>query len=286
MYTPLNILTVGGDARLALAAELLRADGHTALSLACENAANVLPPPDPAAALAEADVLLLPVPAMAADGCIAAPLSREHIAPGDLFRRLRAGTLVAAGKVTRTLEDAAAAHSITLCDYAAREEFAVANAAPTAEGALELALRLLPITLADTNALILGAGRIAKLLMLKLRALGCNVTAAARRYSDIAWIRAFGCTPCPFPRVEDAMARADVVFNTVPAPVIGHAELARLAEGVPIIDLASAPGGVDATAARDFGANVIPALSLPGKVAPRTAARIITDTLYNILDER
>ena len=47
-----------------------------------------------------------------------------------------------------------------------------------------------------------------------------------------------------------------------------------------------ASAGVDFEAARLLGKNVIWALSLPGKVAPVTAGRIIYETVMNILEEQ
>ena len=52
-----------------------------------------------------------------------------------------------------------------------------------------------------------------------------------------------------------------------------------------IIDLASAPGGVDMDYAKQSRMNVIWALSLPGKVAPLTAGKIIKESIENILLE-
>ena len=43
--------------------------------------------------------------------------------------------------------------------------------------------------------------------------------------------------------------------------------------------------GVDFEKAKEMGIKTIWALSLPGKVAPVTAAGFIRDTVYNIIDE-
>lgn len=45
------------------------------------------------------------------------------------------------------------------------------------------------------------------------------------------------------------------------------------------------PTGVDFDAAARLGVKAIWALSLPGKVAPVTAGRVIKNTIYNILSE-
>ena len=75
------------------------------------------------------------------------------------------------------------------------------------------------------------------------------------------------------------------MINTVPARVLGEAELAELRPDCLVIDLASKPGGVDLDAAARLGKKVVWALSLPGKVAPVTAGRAIRTAIYNILSE-
>ena len=52
-----------------------------------------------------------------------------------------------------------------------------------------------------------------------------------------------------------------------------------------MIDLASLPGGVDFSAAQELGLKAVQALSLPGKTAPESAAEIIKQTVYTILEE-
>ena len=61
--------------------------------------------------------------------------------------------------------------------------------------------------------------------------------------------------------------------------------LDKTENNVIIIDLASAPGGVDFEYAKQKNRKVIFALSLPGKVAPETAGNIIANTVLSKLSE-
>ena len=112
------------------------------------------------------------------------------------------------------------------------------------------------------------------------------MTAAARRYSQLAWAKAFGCEALPMEALGDGLGTYDVIFNTVPAPVLDRALLARTGTDCVLLELASPPGGIDGEAARDLGRRLIPAPGLPGQVAPRTAAAILLDSIYHILEER
>ena len=71
-------------------------------------------------------------------------------------------------------------------DYAKREDFAYLNAVPTAEGAIQLAMEELPVTLAGAHCLVTGYGRVARALSELLVAMRANVTVAVRKCADSA----------------------------------------------------------------------------------------------------
>ncbi len=160
-----------------------------------------------------------------------------------------------------------------------------ANAVPTAEGALQIAMEELPITLHGARALVLGYGRIGSLLARRLHSLGAIVSVSARSYAAFAHIAAEGMQSLDTRMLTGQLGAFDVLFNTVPAKILGMSELAELHEDCLVIDLASKPGGVDFDGAQKLSRRVIWALSLPGKVAPISAAKAIRDTVYHILDE-
>lgn len=169
-------------------------------------------------------------------------------------------------------------------DYLNREELAVLNAVPTAEGAIEIAMRNHQRTINSSNCLVAGYGRIGKILSRLLAALGANVTVSARKIDDLTWIRLNGHNAINTEDIADS-GRYDIIFNTVPFMIFNKKTLAKVAKNALVIDLASAPGGVDFNAAEKLGITAIHALSLPGKVAPVTAGEIIKNTIINMIKE-
>lgn len=161
----------------------------------------------------------------------------------------------------------------------------IANTLPTAEGAIQIALEELPITLQGCRTLVLGYGRLGRTLAPRLTALGAKVSVAARKWSDLAWIEAAGCTAEHSGELRGWLCAFDLIINTIPSRLLGEEALAELKPGCLVIDLASKPGGVDWEAARRLGVRTVWALSLPGKVAPVTAGKSIRSTIYNILNE-
>ena len=165
-----------------------------------------------------------------------------------------------------------------------REELAIANSVPAAEGAIQLAMEELPITISGARCLITGYGRVGQALARLLVALGANVTVAARKFSDLARAQTLGCETLEIQHLENA-GDFDVIFNTVPVLLFSRDILQRMDRSTLLIDLASKPGGVDFTAAAELQLKTIWALSLPGRVAPKSAGFIIKNAILNMLKE-
>lgn len=285
MRNELNIWVVGGDMRQAKLAELLSEDGHTVHTWALERAEDVT---EPAQGLGEAhlaDCVVLPLPAVGEEGRLNAPLSAERVPLETVLDALRPGQVVCAGKVNPELQAQAETRGLRLFDYFQREELAVANAVPTAEGAVQIAMEELPVTLHGARVLVLGFGRLGKLAAHRFHALGARVSVAARKWADLAWAEAYGYTAEHIEHLDGYLCGYDLVVNTVPVRVLNATRLADLRPDCLVVDLASKPGGVDLETASAQGVRVIWALSLPGKVAPVTAGKIIRDTIYHILNE-
>ena len=279
-----NIWVAGGDPRQAALAGLLADDGHSVHTYALEQGQGMHCEPSMDGA-DRADCVVLPLPAAGADGRLNTPLLEESHDLGEVLDALRPGQLVCAGMAGEGLRRMAEERGLLLRDYFAREELAVLNAIPTAEGAIQIAMEELPVTLHGARVLVVGFGRLGKALAPRLRALGARVWVSARRYEQRAAAEGMGLGSEGVDRLSDWLCSDDLVFNTVPAPVLGVEELAALKEGALVIDLASRPGGVDMDAAAALGVRVIWALSLPGKVAPVTSGRYIKDTVYHIMEE-
>ncbi len=274
----------GGDRRQLAAAEALREDGHVVLLCCLEK----LEPEQTGLkkALGAADCVLLPLPALDREGGLNAPFSAQKVSAGELLDALRPGTALLGGRLTPRFRAMAAARWLTAVDYYEREELQITNAALTAEGALHLAMEETETSLLGARCLVIGYGRIGRLLAGRLRALGAEVTASARRPEDLAWIRAEGLRPAETGRLENCLPGQELVFNTVPAPVLGEERLRLLPPDALCIDLASAPGGVDAEAARRLGLRSIRALGLPGETAPKSAGLAVKETVCRILTEQ
>ncbi len=288
MKHELNIWVVGGDLRQAKLAQLLVKDGHTVHTYALGQPGEPVPglvAEDSLSHVDRADCVILPLTVSAGNGMLNAPLSLSEHPIAPVLDRLSPRQFVCGGRVDGETEVLARERGLTIHDYFAREELAVANAVPTAEGAVQLAMERLPITIHGARVLVIGFGRVGRLTAQRFQALGARVSVAARRYDHLAWAQAMGFGGEHLANLKEWLCGYDLIVNTVPAQVLGREELEDVRPDCLILDLASKPGGVDLGAAGALDLTVIWALALPGKVAPVTAGAAIRDTIYNMLRE-
>jgi len=240
---------------------------------------------DPFAAVDGIKVLIAPIANTDLEGRIFARL--DHGEPIDLTAILPAlapGTIVLIGVAKPIIAQLAEAYSLRLIETADIDEIAILNSIPTAEGAIQLGMEMLPITIHGSRCLVVGFGRCGQTLAGKLAALGAQVTVVDRSKARLARAVEMGLKPVLFAQLN-TVVDFDLIYNTVPALVLTEEYLKRLNPAVVIIDLAAAPGGVDFAAAQNLGIKAILALSLPGKVAPVTAGKILSKCIPPLLQE-
>lgn len=273
---------IGGDKRQLFCARSAADDGFGVFLAGfgkCENTLG-LKNTDIKTAVENADALIFPLPISKDGETVNAPFADKPILFGELKERIKKDQPVFCGMNGKLGSDALSGLK-TFC-YSSREEFAAANAVPTAEGAIEIAMHEYAGTLSGSDVLIIGYGKIGRVLSMMLRGIGARVSVSARQLKDLELIKAAGMNAEHTARIR---GRYDIIFNTVPALILDSRTLAKCASDALVIDLASLPGGADDKAAERMSIKVIHALSLPGKAAPKTAGIIIKNAVYNIIEE-
>ena len=277
---------IGGDKRQLFLAQSLIEDGFNVVLAGFgklkDKGFNSLSGVE--AAILYSDAVILPLPSIRADRSVNAPFSEKSIFFSDEQLDKLCKKPVFASFRDRLLRAYPKLENARVFDYSEREDFAVLNAVPTAEGAVELAMREYEGTISGSRSLVTGFGRIGKALARLLLSLGSSVTVCAGKSADLAYIETLGYTAKDFNAFSDARSY-DLIFNTVPAMVFDEALLKTMDKTALLFDLASLPGGVDFEIAASLGVDARRALSLPGKCAPKTAGEIIKKTVYSIIKE-
>ena len=204
----------------------------------------------------DVEILLLDVPSFGANGFLRGGGDIQAI-----LDKLPRDVTVCGGNLTHP-----ALESYKKIDFLENEDYLAQNAYITAEAALDVALPYLQRTVKGCKVLILGWGRIGKCLGNLLKAMGAEVTVAARKASDRAMLKALGFGAVGFPIEAEILEASELIYNTVPYGVLDCAPVKECIK----IDLASTEG--------IEGPDVLRARGLPSKFAPESSGKLIAET--------
>ena len=206
MQEGVTLVFAGGDRRMVTAARSFAAEGATVLMTGFDRYGQSAPGlqfvHQLQRAIPRADGLILPLPYTQGGGILNAPFSEKQILLDTVFRLADKAKVICGGMLPEEDE--------RYFDYY-DEPMMLRNADVTAEAALLMAGEKMAGCLGGASLLVVGYGRIGKRLAAKARALGCNVTVAARKESDHALIRVCGHHAIGFEKLEEAIATADAV---------------------------------------------------------------------------
>lgn len=282
IFVEKKISIIGGDLRIVNLAKMMAEDGFEIVTYALEKAeelnglakGNTLEE-----TIQKSEYIVTSIP-LSKDGKIVnTPYSDAKLTVQELHNHLLGKKLIS-GKLDESFQNDT---MIQCYDILEMEEYAILNAIATAEGAIQIAMEEYPRTLLGSNILVMGFGRIGKILAKMLQGIGANVYCEARKEPDLAYIKAYGYTPIHLKELDQHLPRFDIIINNIPVQILDKTRLNLVKKDVLILDLASNPGGVDFEYAKQNNIKTIWALALPGKVAPVSAAEYIRDTIYNIL---
>lgn len=278
-----KILIAGGDTRQLYCADRLSRDFDIKLigfDKEYPDTAAQLPIAD-SSDRGSFDYAVLPVPSLGQEGYIYTPCFSSQLTAETMDGFLTDNGIIYAGRVDDRLRRMLPHREIY--DYLTREELNLRNAVPTAEGAVQLALEELPVTLNGLKVLIVGMGRIGCALAEILKGFGADITAAVHNPRGAAKARLHGISSVPTRRLDGGYR---LIFNTVPKLIFDKEMLARFEPSALFIDLASEPWGIDLAAASELEIMAVRASGLPGKTAPVTAGEIIAETVSAMIAER
>lgn len=281
-----KVAIIGGDRRSVELAKQLVKDGKLVKSYALGvSIEGVIESATLESAVEDVDIVVGGIPVSRDGISLNCDYCNINITFSHLFGHMTEKQVFIGGAIKDSIKEIADKHHIQVYDLLKREDMAILNAIPSAEGAVMVAMQNSEITLSESKVLILGYGRISKVLAKMLKGFESKIHIAARKDEDLAWIRTNGYKAIEFRRIEKNLNDFDFIFNTVPQTVLGYNELKEIRKSCVIVDLASPPGGIDFDKAKELGLNVEWALSLPGKVAPVTSASYIKDTIDKILEK-
>ncbi len=283
----IRLAVIGGDEReIYLISELLN-QGAYIVGVGFENAPPITGmtlAPSLEEAVGQVDALIFPMFGTDERGVVKAKYSDSSIVLSKkVLESISTHVPLIIGFARPALKSIAENLGIQLVETISLNELAILNSIPSAEGAIQMAMEATKITIHGSQSFVIGLGRCGWTLSRMLQGIGAHVTGVARKPSDLARAAEMGLQAVHFADLEDEIGHAEIIFNTVPQPILNRIMLEKVARDAVIVDLASIPGGTDFEYAQMLGIKALLAPGLPGIVAPRTAGRILAQVYPQLI---
>lgn len=278
---------IGGDMRQIYMANELIARNFSVivyglldpmLDLSCAAADSL------AEALDSVQTVITPIPVSKDGKNIIAQKAEPDLTIKQLCDLMTPGQKLYGGVLTKEMKKICDSKDIYHHDFMEQEEVILFNTIATAEGALAEAILGSNTNLHGSSCLILGFGRCARTLADKLKGLCGHIDIAARSPLALAAANAASFGMVSLALLEEKIDCYDYIFNTIPSLILTRELLAKTNPNVVIIDISSAPGGVDFPASRELCRNAKLCLGLPGKYAPKSSGDFLIDYLLTDLE--
>ena len=285
----MNFSVIGGDLRLCSLAQLLAKDKNTVSVFAMENSKEIMENKtlkkceSIEEAIEESKIIIGSIPFLKSNGEMYTTFSDKIIRVENFTKKKYKDKLFIAGNISNSAKEKIEGSYEKVIDLMKQEELVILNTIATAEGAIDVAIQNTNTIIHGSNVLILGFGRVAKEVATKFHGLSAKVTCAARKTTDLAWIKTLGYDAVNINELGEDLKKYDIIINTVPQMIIEKENMQFMKQDVLLIDLASSPGGINIEDAKKMNLKFIWALALPGKIAPVTSAKFIKETIYNLI---
>ena len=271
----MNFCIIGGDLRSFFLAKILSKEKHEVTLYGFDKLENFKECEKYDEMIRNSDNIVLPIPFSKDNQYVNMPFSNKDIAIRELFYYLENKTIFVGNIHQELKEDLHRKHNQVI-DFMSKEEFAILNAIPTAEATIEIILKNTKKILQNSNCLIMGFGRIGKVLAYKLKGLSAKVTCMVTSEVEKAWAVAYGYETTRIENLQNNCTKFkqyDIIINTIPK-VIFREELKGVKKETLIIDLASKPYGIDRNLVEQENLNFIEALGLPRKISTNDISQI------------
>ena len=175
--------------------------------------------------------------------------------------------------------------SIKCIDYMKSDKLTIYNTIATAEGIIAEAIIHKNTNLHGSSTLVLGYGKCAKTLAHKLSGLSADVTVAARNNDELEAAFSLGYETMPLSVLKESIHNFEYIFNTIPTLILDEEILEHVNKDSIILDISSAPGGIDKNAAMKYGITVYHSLGIPGRFSPKSSGEAVGRHLIEIISK-
>ena len=272
-----SYLLIGGDTRQEYLYTILKSKNANVEKIFLNETENLN---ESSKKISHSNIIVLPIPTTKDGLTLFSPNYKKKVTLDFITEKIASDAIVFVGGETEIIKKCKSKNIINLLS---NESLTLKNAMATAEATISIIIENSPHTIFGAEILIIGYGRIGKILADYLLTLKANVSICARKEIARTEAELMGANALDFETLITHLPKFSIIINTVPTLIFKKEELNKINKNALIVDLASNPGGIDFEFADKIGIKTIHALSLPGKYSPKSAAEFIEQAINNEL---
>lgn len=285
---------IGGDLITAYLINMFLEEGNKIITYAFDSAEDLINADDKkkskifAKSIEEAinfsDNIIFAMPFQNDSEKVISTFSLEQIEFKEIIPLLKNKNIFA-GNLSEETINVLEKQNTTIYNLNENNEIKISNALITAEAAIGIIATDSNKTINGMEILVLGFGRLGKMVAKSFSSLNAKVTVEARKDADLAWINAYGYNALNLENLTENIHKYDIIINTVPFMLLDKERIEKLKKDVFVLDLAD-ERGIDTKEARKRNIKNLWALSLPAKNAPYSYAESIKNVMETILERK
>lgn len=167
-------------------------------------------------------------------------------------------------------------------DLLKNEDYIIFNAKITVEGIIKYLIENTKTSLFNSKILVLGYGRIGKILCNVLKSFTENIYCVTYSKEETEIARANTINVILEEDLEKFLKNFEIIINTVPKIILDSKKLNMLYKEAFVLDVASKPGGIDQDFAQKSKINYMWKLGIPSEISPIECAKKIQNEIYKI----
>ncbi len=277
-----NICLIGGDKRNLELAKLLIKDNENCIKTFANEKMqidNIEKYSSLENAIKESEIIITGVPVSKDGKYLVGKYTNLEIELKKFLPKLK-NVLLVTGNVPEEFEKNLQKNNNDILDLLKDESYTMANAKFTVEGIIKYLIENTEDTIFNNNILVIGYGRIGKILCNVLKNFTENIFCITNKDEEIEVIKANAINTITYENFEKNLSKFKIIVNTVPHLVLDDKKLAMLNKEVFILDVASKPGGIDCKFAQKNNINYLWKLGIPGEISPLACAKNIEKIIY------
>lgn len=197
----------------------------------------------------------------------------------EFFLKLKNNFLIS-GMIPEKYEKIIIENKNCMLDLLKDESYTIANAKITVEGIIKYLIENTKISIFNSKILVLGYGRIGKILCNVLKNFSENIYCMPNDVIEMELLKANAINVILNDNLEKFLEKFEIIINTVPKLILTEKKLNLTNKEVFILDVASKPGGIDRDFAEKNNINYLWKLGVPAEISPVACAQKIKEMIY------